>query len=432
MAQPAAATSRALLLDMYRAAVEAAHPRTCLPPHLPALVPGRRLLVVGAGKANAAMAVATEAHYAAAGVLDWLFGGVTTRHGFELPTRHLHVDTAAHPTPDLASERAATAALSAVSAAPADVDVLVLLSGGASALWSAPVAGLTLADKQRLTRALLRSGATISEINTVRRHLSRIKGGRLAAAAGPHRRLLTLAISDVPGDRPEAIGSGPTVADATTLADARAVLERFAIDPGQAIAAALRDAANETLKPGAAVLAQAEYRIVAAPRQSLDVAAERARAAGYSVDLLGDALEGEARMVGAEHAARALAARQAGQRVAIISGGELTVTVRGQGRGGPNQEYALGLAAALAGAAGITALAADTDGIDGGSGAATDPAGALVFADTLARAAAVGREAATALADNASTDYFDAIGDLVAVGPTQTNVNDFRVILIDP
>jgi hydroxypyruvate reductase len=377
------------------------------------------------------MAQATEQHYRARGQLPQISGSVTTRHGFELPTEHLTLTAAAHPTPDTASETAARHALSAVAAALADTHIVVLLSGGASALWSAPVPGVTLADKQALTKALLRSGATITEINTVRRHLSRIKGGRLAALAAP-RRLTTLAISDVPGDRPEAIGSGPTVADTTTLADAREVLARFRIDPGAAIRAALDDPANETLKPGAAALADAHYQIVAAPKASLAVAATLAEQAGYRAVVLGDALEGEAREVGAAQGRMALETLRRGGRFAIISGGELTVTVTGKGRGGPNQEFALGLAQVLDGASGITALAADTDGIDGGSGAATDPTGAMVFPDTLVRAEALGRDAATSLADNASTDFFGAIGDLVEVGPTQTNVNDFRVILVDP
>jgi glycerate 2-kinase len=421
----------AVLRELFDIAVATAHPRTCVAPHLPDPPAGGRILIVGAGKAGAAMAVAAEAHYAGRGQLDRVGGFVTTRHGFELPTQHIEIITAAHPVPDAASAAAAARALAyAASAGPKDI-VLVLLSGGASALWSAPVDGVSAEDKQALTRQLLKSGARISEMNLVRRHLSRIKGGRLAAAAYPAQ-LITLAISDVPGDEPESIGSGPTVADPTTLAEARAVLERYRISPSEAVATALADPDNETLKPGAAALKHTRYQIVAAPRASLDAAAARARAAGYAIVNLGDALEGEARDAGRAHAAQALAARQRGERVAILSGGEFTVTVTGRGAGGPNQEYALGLALALDGAAGISALAADTDGIDGGAGAATDPAGAMVFYDTLARAKSRHMNAAEYMSNNDSTAFFRGLGDLVECGPTQTNVNDFRVILVDP
>jgi glycerate 2-kinase len=307
----------------------------------------------------------------------------------------------------------------------------VLLSGGASALWSQPVDGVNFAAKQALTKQLLRAGAPIGEMNIVRKHVSRIKGGKLAAAAYPAH-LLTLAISDVPGDAPTSIGSGPTVADPTTLADARAVLARWGVTPSPDIAAALADPANETIKPGDRALSNSAYKIVAAPRASLETAAAQARALGYEIDDLGDALEGEARDIGRAHAMRALAAKAQGRRVAILSGGEFTVTVKGNGAGGPNQEYALGLAIGLAGAPGIWALAADTDGIDGGGGKADDPAGAFVFPDTLARAQIQNLNAATFLANNDSSGFFGALGDLVEVGPTQTNVNDFRVILIDP
>jgi glycerate 2-kinase len=422
---------RALLLSLYRTAVETAHPRHCVPPHLPELPAGGRLIVVGAGKANAAMVVATELHFADRGQLDRITGVVTTRHGFELPTRQIEIMTSAHPVPDAHSVAAATRALSLVQAAGRNDLVLVLLSGGASALWSAPVDGVTPEAKQALTKLLLKSGATISEINTVRRHLSRIKGGRLAAAAYPAQ-LLTLAISDVPGDVPAAIGSGPTVADGSTLADARAVLARFQIVPPAGIAEALANPANETLKPGAAALAASRYVIVAAPQASLDAAATEARAVGYRVVMLGDALEGEARSMGLEHAKIALSARQRGERVAVLSGGEFTVTVSGNGSGGPNQEYALGLAIGLDGAPGVAALAADTDGIDGGGGNADDPAGAMVLPDTLKRARSRHMDPAAYLANNDSTAFFAGLGDLVACGPTQTNVNDFRMILVDP
>ena len=422
---------RDLLADLYREAVRVAHPKTCLPPHLPELGAGESLLVLGAGKADAAMAVAVEDHYDRLGQLDRLRGFVTTRHGFGLPTRRLEIVEAGHPVPDDASAQAATRALAMAGDVHPGESILVLMSGGASALWSAPVAGVTAADKQALTKQLLRSGAPIGDMNTVRRHLSRIKGGRLAQAAGGVR-LLTLAISDVPRDEPQAIGSGPTVADPTTLADARAVLAKYKITPPEAIARALADDGNETLKPGAAELRNARFEIVARPQASLDAAAALAAKAGYATVLLGDSLEGEARDVGRQHAALALAARRRGERVAILSGGEFTVTVTGSGAGGPNQEYALGLALGLDGAPGIVALAADTDGIDGGSGAATDPAGAIVVADTLTRARLRHMDAGDMLANNDSTAFFRSLGDSVDCGPTQTNVNDFRVILVDP
>ena len=423
---------RLLLRSMYDAAVEAAHPRNCLPAHLPQPPAGAgRLIVVGAGKAAAAMAIAAENHYRGAGLVSRIAGTVVTRHGFGLPTSIIAVTEAGHPVPDQPGVEAARQALELARSARAEDIIVCLLSGGASALWSAPVAGVSLAAKQDLTRRLLRAGARISEINCVRRHLSAIKGGRLAGAAFPAR-IVTLAISDVPGDDPATIGSGPTVADPTTLADARAVLERFAIEPAPEIAAALADPANETLKAGAPALAASTYKLIATPRASLEAAARIAADAGYAVRMLGDSLEGEARDVANVHADMALAARQRGERLAILSGGELTVTIRGNGAGGPNQEYALALAIALGDTAGIHALAADTDGIDGGSGDASDPAGAMVTPDTLARASALDRNAATFLANNDSTGFFSVLGDLVRCGPTQTNVNDLRVILIDP
>ncbi len=420
---------RILALALFGEAVRVAHPRACVPPHLPALPPKGRLIVLGAGKADAAMAQAVEAHYSALGQLDRISGFVTTRHGFGLPTKKIEIVEAGHPVPDGPSATAAQRALALAATAGPDDVVLVLMSGGASALWSAPVDGVTAADKQALTKQLLRSGAPIGDMNTVRRHLSRIKGGRLAAAASGAGRVLTLAISDVPRDEPQAIGSGPTVADPTTLADARAVLARYKITPSSAVARALEDLRNETRKR---LTEKAHFEIVARPQTSLDAAAKLAREAGYTVRLLGDSVEGEAREVGRNHAALALAAHQRGERVAILSGGECTVTVAGTGAGGPNQEYALGLALALGGVPGIVALAGDTDGIDGGGGAATDPAGAIVTPDTLVRAKACHMDAAEMLANNDSTAFFRALGDLVECGPTQTNVNDFRIILVDP
>jgi len=419
------------LRSIFDDAVAAAQPARCVPPYLPDAPPEGRLIVLGAGKAAAAMACATEGHYMARGQADRLAGFVVTRHGSTIATRIIAVAEAGHPVPDAESAAAATRALDAARAATAQDTVLVLLSGGASALWAAPVPGVSLDAKQALTRQLLRSGAPIGDMNTVRRHLSRIKGGKLAAAAHPAR-LLTLAISDVPGDDPAVIGSGPTVADPSRLADAAAVLQRYGITPSPEIAAALAAPENETIKPGATALATATYELVATPAQSLQAAAMAARALGYEVEILGDALEGEARDVARQHAARALAAKARGTRLAIVSGGELTVTIRGDGAGGPNQEYALALAIALDGAQGICALAADSDGIDGGAGNADDPAGAIVVHTTLAKAANLALNPATFLADNDSTGFFRRTGGLVQCGSTQTNVNDIRVILIDP
>ncbi|MDX2288357.1 MAG: glycerate kinase [Hyphomicrobiaceae bacterium] len=431
MAETTSRDPRSLLMTLYETAVRQAHPLTCVPPHLPPLPEGGRIIIIGAGKAAAAMAQATERHYLARGEADRVGGFVTTRHGYGLPTSHIEVIEAGHPVPDANSISSAQRAIEAARTAGPDDLVLCLLSGGASALWSAPVAGVTFEMKQALTKQLLRSGAPIGEMNCVRKHLSRIKGGRLAAAAYPAR-MVTLAISDVPRDDPDAIGSGPTVGDTTTLAQARGVLARWGITPAAEIAAALEDPANETPKPGDAALASASYVMVAAPRQSIAAAADVARAHGYRVDVLGDSLEGEARDMGRFHAEMALDASRRGERVAIMSGGELTVTVRGNGAGGPNQEYALGLAIALGGAPGIVGLAGDTDGIDGGGGAASDPAGAIVLEDTLARAKAANLDAVTFLKNNDSSGFFRAIGGLVECGPTQTNVNDFRVVLVDP
>jgi hydroxypyruvate reductase len=326
--------------------------------------------------------------------------------------------------------------LSLVRSATADDLVVVLLSGGASALWAAPAAGLDLAGKTALTRGLLKSGADIYEMNLVRRHVSRIKGGRLRKATPAP--MLTLAISDVPGNDPATIGSGPTVADPTTLAEARAVLARhlprmraLGIEVPPAVAGILSDPANETPKPGDPAFASAEYRIIATPARSLAAAAEAAARAGYAVVNLGDGVTGEAREVAQAHAKLALEAKAAGRRSAILSGGELSVTVRNaQGRGGRCQEYALALAIALEGQPDIAALAADTDGIDGGEGLVTDPAGVVIDPGTLGRASLV--DAKKMLDNNDATAFFEAAGGLIVRGPTHTNVNDFRAILIDP
>ena len=346
-------------------------------------------------------------------------GVVVTRLGEGRPLRHLMVMEAPHPTPDERSVAAAEALLAAAKAAGPDDLVLVLLSGGASSLLCLAGEGLSLEAKQAVTRGLLRSGAPIQDINLVRRHLSGIKGGRLAAAAHPAP-VLTLAISDVVSDAPEAIGSGPTVGDPSTVEEARAALARHGVaDPGAGW--------SETIKPGDPRLAGSEFRIVASARTALAAVVEAAWAAGYRPVMLGEGIEGEARVVGAAHAAVALAAAKQGDCCALISGGEMTVTVTGSGRGGPNFEYAAALALGLAGAPGIHALAADSDGIDGNAGAA----GALVAPDTLARLSAKGIDLAARLAANDAAPAFEAIGDVFAPGPTGTNVNDLRVILVD-
>lgn len=431
MAASSAQDVRAFLLSLFNTAVKAAHPHACVPPHLPDVPEGGRIIVVGAGKAAAAMAQATERHYETTGQIDRVSGFVVTRHGYGLPTTKIEVIEAGHPVPDANSIAGAKRAMElAQSAGPNDL-VLCLLSGGASALWSAPVEGVDFEAKQILTKQLLKSGARISEMNCVRKHLSRIKGGRLAAAAYPAR-FLTLAISDVPNDDPDAIGSGPTVADNTTLAQARAVIAHYKIEASPQIVAALNDPANETPKVSDERLSRSQYIMVAAPKASLAAAAEIARAQGYRVDILGDSLEGEARDVARFHAEMAKDAKRRRDRVAFMSGGELTVTIRGNGRGGPNQEYALGLAAALAGESGIIGLAADTDGTDGGGGSASDPAGALVLPDVLVRARDKNLDPVKFLENNDSTGFFGALDDLIQCGPTQTNVNDFRVILVEP
>jgi glycerate 2-kinase len=439
-----ASATRSRLLSLYEAAVAAAHPDICLPPHLPSPPDDGRIIIVGAGKAAAAMAAAAEQHYRRLGVLDRVTGFTTAPHGTNDPrgegAHPIALLHARHPTPDDDSVAAAERALSLVASATAGDLVLVLLSGGASSLWAAPVPGIELEAKTALTRGLLKCGADIHEMNTVRRHISRIKGGRLrkATAAG----MLTLAISDVPGDDPATIGSGPTVPDATTLADARAVLaarrprmEALGLPIPAAIEQALADPAHETPKPDDPAFATAEYRLIATPAASLAKAAQLARDLGYEVTDLGDALTGEAREVARAHAELARAAKAAGRKLAIISGGELNVTVRNaKGRGGRNQEYALALAVALNGLAGVAALAADTDGIDGGEGRADDPAGAIIDATTLStQGPSCGRlDAQMFLDDNNATAFFEAAEGLIVRGPTHTNVNDFRVILIDP
>lgn len=371
-----------------------------------------------------------ERHYLDRGFpLDRLGGVAVTRHGYARVTRIIPVIEAAHPVPDAAGLAAAERTLELAETAGKGDLVLVLISGGASANWIAPAEGLTLADKQAVTRALLRCGAAIGEINAVRKHLSRIKGGRLARLAAPAA-VLTLAISDVPHDDPAVIASGPTVPDPSTLAEARTILRRRGVDVPASAAALLHDAANESPKPGDPLFARTAFRIVARPADAIAAAAQALREAGYEPVMLGADLEGEARAVAAEHARLARKALAAGRRAAILSGGELTVTVTGDGRGGPNQEYALALALALDGAPGVAALAADTDGTDGGAGSAEDPAGAVVDETTLARARDLGLDPAKLLEANDSTNFFARLSDLVTCGPTRTNVNDCRIILI--
>lgn len=421
---------RAALLRVLDGAIAAAHPRHCLEGHLPPPPQGGRLIVLAAGKAGASMAAAADAYYRGQGLTERdLVGLAVTRHGYGEPAGLIPVVEAGHPVPDREGVAATERTLALAQAAGADDLVLVLLSGGGSANWIAPAGRLTLEEKQGITRALLRSGANIQEINTVRKHLSRIKGGRLARLAAPAR-VLTLAISDVPHDDPAVIASGPTVPDPSTLEEARAIVARRGIVLPASASALLEDPASESPKPGDPLFERAAYRIVARPADAVAAAAKVAAEAGYEPVVLGSDLEGEAREVALEQArlARDLAAE--GRRAAVISGGELTVTVRGSGRGGPNQEFALALALALDGAPGIAALSADTDGTDGGGGAPTDPAGAVIDERTLERARAAGLDPAAHLADNDSTNFFDRLHDLVTPGPTRTNVNDCRIILI--
>jgi hydroxypyruvate reductase len=422
---------RSLLRAIFDAAVAAAHPDVVLPAHL-RTVPNGRVICLAAGKGAAAMAAAAERHYLDTLKLEpqRLTGIATTRHGHGVPTRRIRVVEAGHPMPDEAGLKGAEEALRLAQEADAGDLLLVLLSGGGSANWIAPVEGITFAQKLNLTRALLRSGAPIGEVNTVRKHLSRIKGGRLARA-GRRAEIATLAISDVPHDDASAIASGPTVPDPTTLAEARAIVTKYKLEVDDAIRRALEDPRNESCKPGDVAFARAQFELIARPRASLDAAVRLASEAGFETIDLGADLEGEARDVAADHARLALKARSEGKRVAIVSGGELTVTVRGNGRGGPNQEYALALAGLLKGTSGISALAADTDGADGGAGSAADPAGAMIDQNTFAKMASLGLDAGAYLDNNDATAFFAATGDLLLTGPTLTNVNDIRVILVD-
>lgn len=424
---------RKVARTIFDAAVARAHPSSWLAGHLPKPPPSGRLILLAAGKAAGSMTALAEAHYLDTLGLapERLLGHAVARHGYETTTRHIPMVAAGHPVPDEGSIASAERALALAQEATADDLVLVLLSGGGSANWVAPAGTLTLAEKQAVNKALLRSGAPIGEMNIVRKRLSRIKGGRLALAAAPAR-LLTIAVSDVPHDDPAAIASGPTVPDPSTMADARAIVARYGLKLPPAAEALLADEANETPKPGHPAFAGSDYRIVARPADAIAAAVAAARAAGYEPIDLGPDLEGEAREVAQGQARQALALKAQGRRAALISGGELTVTIAGKGRGGPNQEFALALAIALASEPGIVALIGDTDGTDGGGGEASDPAGAIIDETTLARARALGLDPAQSLRDNDSTGFFEGLGDLLRTGPTLTNVNDCRVILIDP
>ena len=417
------AEPRHLLRAMFDAAVGAASPELRIPAFLPP-PPKGRTVVVGAGKASAAMARAVETRWP--GPLNGL---IVTRYGHAVPCERIEIVEASHPVPDESGHHAAARMLEMVRGLGSDDLVLALISGGGSALLSLPAPGLTLADKQAVNAALLRSGAPIGEMNVVRKHLSAIKGGRLAAAAHPAQ-VVTLVISDVPGDDPAVIASGPTVPDSSTFAEARAVLEKYGITEPQSAIEHLLRAADETPKPGDPRLNNASTVMIASPQLSLEAAAEVARQAGVTPLILGDALEGEAREVGRVMAGIARQAALRGQPapppVVLLSGGETTVTVKGRGRGGRNVEFLLSLAVELGGLPGVFALAGDTDGVDG----AEEAAGAVVTPDTLARAAGRGISAKARLADNDGHGFFEALGDQVITGPTLTNVNDFRAILV--
>ena len=419
-------TPRELLQEMFAAAIEAAQPVHCLPPHLAAIrvTPGGRLIVIGAGKASAAMARAVEDHWPGE-----LSGLVVTRYGYAVPCQRIEIVEAAHPVPDAAGQAAAERIMDRVGQLTENDTVLCLISGGGSSLLPLPLEGISLQDKQELSHALLRSGASISEMNCVRRHLSVIKGGRLAAACHPAR-VLSLLISDVPGDSPGDIASGPTVGDATTCADALAILRRYAIDVRAHVRDVLESGRGESVKPGDVRLQNTETRLIATPQMALEAAARVAREAGLAVHILGDSIEGEARDVGRTLAGIARQVALRGQPFeppcVLLSGGETTVTVRGQGRGGRNVEFLLSLGIALNGLAGVHALAGDTDGVDGQE----EIAGALLAPDSLQRAWAKGIRPLDALADNDGHGFFGALGDALVTGPTLTNVNDFRAVLI--
>jgi glycerate 2-kinase len=414
---------RQLLRSMFDAAVAAASPKLRIPAYLPP-PPKGKTIVIGAGKASAAMAKAVEEVWPGA-----LSGLVVTRYGHAVPCDRIEIVEASHPVPDESGHRAAQRILQMVNGLGPDDLVLAVISGGGSSLLSLPAPGLTFQNKQAVNAALLRSGAPIDEMNAVRKHLSAIKGGRLAAAAFPAR-VVTLVISDVPGDDPADIASGPTVADKSTFAEARAVLAKYEISEPRAVIDHLERGGDETPKPGSPRLANTVTILVATPQLSLEAAAEVASKAGVLPLILGDALEGEAREVGRVMAgiARQVALRgqPAQPPMVLLSGGETTVTIRGKGRGGRNVEFLLSLAVMLNGLPGVFALAADTDGVDG----AEEIAGAVIAPDTLTRAAKLRINAKEYLANNNAHSFFEALGDQVITGPTLTNINDFRAILV--
>ena len=413
----------AFLRRLFDAALAAADPAKAVPAYLPA-PPKGRTVVIGAGKAAAAMAKAVEDNWD--GPLEGL---VVTRYGHGADCRRIEVIEAAHPVPDRKGREAAGRILALAEDLGPDDLALCLISGGGSALLSLPAQGIALEEKQAVNRALLKSGAAIDEMNCVRKHLSAIKGGRLAAAAAPAR-VVSLLISDVPGDDPAVIASGPTIADPTTFAEAQAILEKYGIEAPASVTRLMAEAVEETPKPGDPRIAAAESHIIAKPQASLEAAAALAREAGITPVILGDSIEGEARDVAQVMAGIARQVAQHDQPMAapcvLLSGGETTVTVRGQGRGGRNAEFLLALAVALDGLPAVYGLACDTDGIDGSE----DNAGAIVTPDSLTRAAATGVDAKTMLANNDGYGFFEKLGDLVLTGPTRTNVNDFRAILI--
>jgi glycerate 2-kinase len=415
--------TRKFLRAMFDAAVAAAMPAQCVPQNLP-VRPKGRTIVVGTGKASAAMAQALEQNWDGP-----LKGLIVTRYGHGVPCKHIEILEAAHPVPDDAGAKGAARMLDMVRGLSADDLVIALISGGGSALLSLPAAGITVEEKRAVNRALLRSGAPISEMNCVRKHLSAIKGGRLAAAAFPAR-VASLVISDVPGDDLAAVASGPTVADPTTFAEAQSILAKYNIEVPASITKHLEEAADETPKPGDPRLAHVVTKLVASPQKSLQAAAAVAMAHGITPFILGDSLEGEAREVGFVMAGIALHVRRFNQPLpapcVIISGGETTVTVKGNGAGGRNVEFLMALALKLNGAAGISALAADTDGVDG----ARDVAGAFIATDTLSRARGMGIDPWASLANNDGHGFFEALGDQIITGPTLTNVNDFRAVFI--
>ncbi|MCZ4352553.1 glycerate kinase [Roseovarius aestuarii] len=413
--------AQTLLRTLFDRAVEVADPMQSLSAVLPPKPEGR-VVVIGAGKASARMAEAVEAAW---GPCEGL---VITRYGYARACQGIEIVEAAHPVPDEAGLQATRRLMNYLEGLDADVFVLALISGGASALLVQPAGEISLAEKQAVNQALLASGAPIGQMNVVRKHLSRVKGGQLAAAAHPAR-MLALLISDVPGDDPALIGSGPTVGDVSTPADARTIVTQHAIDMSASVRAVLDGASSGVLSPDDPRLGKVENVIYAAPSQSMAAAAKIACDAGITTHILGDAIEGEARDVAAEHATQALTLQRSlapGQSALLLSGGELTVTRRGDGVGGPNAEYALALAIALNGAPGIHAIACDTDGVDG----AAEVAGALVGPDTLAQAARAGLNPAAALAQNDAHSFFETAGGQVVTGPTLTNVNDFRAIFI--